>query len=827
MPEGRNDMVKADTTAGHSPMVSFQKSLTTAREWGGPLVLGVTAVLSQVVLLRETAASFHGNELSFGIFLGSWLFWSSLGTLLGGRLLDRFHSGLPVCVVLLNVVSWLVPLTLVLARSSRVLWGLRTGEVASLTQIMALSFLILAPLCLVLGAVFPSVVRLMGNLRRKTRSTGGSDEAVSWVNRVYIRETLGFIIGGLLFNYVLVAAVGPWFVISLVSVLNVTSAWWLLIGVGERRFSRALIALLVCSSLLCLALVGLTGTGHLEQWTQSIRWQDFTLVKTRESQYGTLTVTAHEKQKSFFENGILVATVPAPSTNEPFFHLPLLLHPAPRHVLVVGGGIAGGLREVLKHPVESLDYVCLDPQLVRLVMEFVPEVDRQAVEDKRVTCYFEDGCRHIRRSSQLPAERRKRYDLVFLALPDPSTAFINRGYSMEFFTAVKQVLEPDGILILELSFSETYVGTEMRKLNGSIYRTLRQVFPTVQPVPEYTMLWMASPSKGTLVLDSNAATRRYLQRGIQTEYLETAMVQHKLDRFRIADRLNFLLSGVDRLFVSPDPLAEALSAWDNDDSIPLNRDFHPVSYYLQLLLSTSAFSRKAGALLAVFARTRLWHIVCFLMAIFTILAVVIAVRKRSSETIVVPVVLLSNGLTAMIIEVLLLFGFQVVTGYVFGQVAFIITLFMAGLAVGSAFSNRVLVARQKPRIFLLSIETVLAVFSVVLFPVLVWCSRLTGPWTGVMVKGLFALLILAAGVLDGLEFPLGSALLAGKIQKPGSLAGTAYGADLAGSFLGALLVASFCLPVLGLAGTCLVLCALKCGSILLLTVSLWKKKREE
>ena len=452
-------MVKADTTAGHSPMVSFQKSLTTAREWGGPLVLGVTAVLSQVVLLRETAASFHGNELSFGIFLGSWLFWSSLGTLLGGRLLDRFHSGLPVCVVLLNVVSWLVPLTLVLARSSRVLWGLRTGEVASLTQIMALSFLILAPLCLVLGAVFPSVVRLMGNLRRKTRSTGGSDEAVSWVNRVYIRETLGFIIGGLLFNYVLVAAVGPWFVISLVSVLNVTSAWWLLIGVGERRFSRALIALLVCSSLLCLALVGLTGTGHLEQWTQSIRWQDFTLVKTRESQYGTLTVTAHEKQKSFFENGILVATVPAPSTNEPFFHLPLLLHPAPRHVLVVGGGIAGGLREVLKHPVESLDYVCLDPQLVRLVMEFVPEVDRQAVEDKRVTCYFEDGCRHIRRSSQLPAERRKRYDLVFLALPDPSTAFINRGYSMEFFTAVKQVLEPDGILMLDLAFSETNVGT--------------------------------------------------------------------------------------------------------------------------------------------------------------------------------------------------------------------------------------------------------------------------------------------------------------------------------------------------------------------------------
>ena len=46
-----------------------------------PFLLGFLAASFQVYLLREFAAEFYGNELIFGLFLGSWLLWGGLGSL--------------------------------------------------------------------------------------------------------------------------------------------------------------------------------------------------------------------------------------------------------------------------------------------------------------------------------------------------------------------------------------------------------------------------------------------------------------------------------------------------------------------------------------------------------------------------------------------------------------------------------------------------------------------------------------------------------------------------------------------------------------------------
>ena len=47
--------------------------------------------------------------------------------------------------------------------------------------------------------------------------------------------------------------------------------------------------------------------------------------------------------------------------------------PAPRRVLLIGGGVNGSIAEALKHPtVERIDYVELDPALIDMARQFFP-----------------------------------------------------------------------------------------------------------------------------------------------------------------------------------------------------------------------------------------------------------------------------------------------------------------------------------------------------------------------------------------------------------------------------------------------------------------------
>src|ERR1039458_278574 len=43
---------------------------------------GFSAVLGQIVRMRELIVFFSGNEVSLGIMLAAWLFWTAIGSIL-------------------------------------------------------------------------------------------------------------------------------------------------------------------------------------------------------------------------------------------------------------------------------------------------------------------------------------------------------------------------------------------------------------------------------------------------------------------------------------------------------------------------------------------------------------------------------------------------------------------------------------------------------------------------------------------------------------------------------------------------------------------------
>src|ERR1035441_944913 len=49
-------------------------------------LVGFSAVIGQIVLMRELIVVFSGNEMSLGIMLATWLFWTAAGCSLSGFL---------------------------------------------------------------------------------------------------------------------------------------------------------------------------------------------------------------------------------------------------------------------------------------------------------------------------------------------------------------------------------------------------------------------------------------------------------------------------------------------------------------------------------------------------------------------------------------------------------------------------------------------------------------------------------------------------------------------------------------------------------------------
>ncbi len=75
-------------------------------------------------------------------------------------------------------------------------------------------------------------------------------------------------------------------------------------------------------------------------------------------------------------------------------HVPLFTHPNPKHVLVVGGGDGGVIREVLKHPsVEKATLVKLMVKSLSIRKNIF--LDCRSLDDARVEVQVDDGFMHI------------------------------------------------------------------------------------------------------------------------------------------------------------------------------------------------------------------------------------------------------------------------------------------------------------------------------------------------------------------------------------------------------------------------------------------------
>lgn len=134
--------------------------------------------------------------------------------------------------------------------------------------------------------------------------------------------------------------------------------------------------------------------------------------------------------------------------NEMMAHLPLMQHPNPKRVLVIGGGDGYVVNEVLKHEsVQRVDHVDLDVDVIEVCKRMFPW--GAVWDDPRVTLHIQDG------AAFLDGVADGTYDVIIQDSSDPWTydEFQERVelpssvlYSVEHFANLHRVLKPDGVL---------------------------------------------------------------------------------------------------------------------------------------------------------------------------------------------------------------------------------------------------------------------------------------------------------------------------------------------------------------------------------------------
>jgi spermidine synthase len=170
--------------------------------------------------------------------------------------------------------------------------------------------------------------------------------------------------------------------------------------------------------------------------------------------------------------------------HEMLTHLPLVTHPAPRRVLIIGGGDGGTLEETLKHPVDHATMVEIDREVVTVCRRFLPAISGGAFDDARTELRIDNGIKFVQTT-------RERFDVILVDSTDPKGPGLAL-FSPEFYAACRRVLNPDGLLVAQ-SGSLLF----QRDLTEMVRRHLHTAFPLVgtywAPVPAYPgVLWSFS-----------------------------------------------------------------------------------------------------------------------------------------------------------------------------------------------------------------------------------------------------------------------------------------------------------------------------------------------
>jgi spermidine synthase len=496
---------------------------------------GFAAMTYQVAWTRVITLSIGSVTYSFPLIVGAFIGGLALGAAALGRLGDKPRWAVPLligCQLGISVVAATTIVTLADLPIRMTLSVLRHSDSFAALQLAkfgAVFAIVFAPTFL-MGGMLPLAVRLIAG-----RGEGGVGAAVG---RAYASNTLGTIIGSFVAGFVLVPTLGMQTTIAVAVCVNAVVAAMLLLASGllspPLRFAAAaIVAVLIpaaafwspgwdrqvlTSAPYLHAPLYADGPSASEDDVRDFLAKKATIVFYREDVATTVTVLNDGRTRYLYAGGKLDALSRSPSQAQ-LGHLPMLLHPDPKRVLVIGLGSSETLASVLRHSGDfEVDCVEISPAVVEAAGSFFQR-DRRPLEDSRLDLRIGDGRVHV-------AMTDRKYDVIISQPGNPWMAGASALFTQEFFQQVKDHLEPGGVASVWLQgFSASPESVD------ALIGTFTSVF-------EHADLW-DTRVKGDFILTGYESPMTFDLIAIDDQ-LQDAAVGRGLERYSVGDAADVL-----------------------------------------------------------------------------------------------------------------------------------------------------------------------------------------------------------------------------------------------------------------------------------------------
>jgi spermidine synthase len=467
------------------------------------------------------------------------------------------------------------------------------------------------------------------------------------------------------------------------------------------------------------------------------------MVEYLESPYGRIVITKEGSQNTFWESGLPLYSNENIMESEEKIHYPLSQLKNVGDIMIVSGGLGETLDEASKYKPSRIDYVELDPYLTAAA-------EKLGILKKKpfLEVINSDARSYLKKAG-------KKYDAIIINLPDPDTFQINRFFTDEFLTMAKRHLNTGGVLSFSLEYSENYISRVRRQKLSSMYNTASGHFRNVKILPGGKAYFICSD--GAVSLDIPALLK---EKNITTTYIEGF---YKGDVTE--DRIKRIQSSIDR----------------GED---INLDFRPKMINIVLQDWFSRYDMSP------------W---LFIFAVAVVCSIYLFFIKKEEY------ILFSTGMAVMGIEMLIIFTFQVIYGYIYLKIGAIVTAFLLGLLpgalLGKAWKGKKTSGLAASEIMLLCL----------LFVFLGWSMFLRQEISQVY----FFIYCFMFSFCCGFQFPVVTGMLG---EKSHPLAGS-LAADFAGAAIGSILVGAFIIPSLGIQTAIIFLILIKMSSSLIMLFS--------
>jgi len=537
-------------------------------------ISGATAMTYELVWIRMFAVTLGGSTYSFTLMLSAFITGIALGSLTVG-LIRQLRSNpilwfgiseLAIALAIVGSIPMYERLPWIFWKWSSLLqWSMETVGLHNLMK-YSLCFLVMLIPTFFFGMTLPLAIKAV------TRPDEGIGRDTGFV---YGANTFGTLAGSLLTGLVLIPSMGLRASLHVALIGNLLVAALMIIYSGtRRRWTLATVgSIVVLGTMLAnppwnpVAMV--KGTFRLrggapDTWgAYLVSLEDCKVLFADEDGSANVAVTVSPTGPQLVMDTILLINGKPDGTawsdmvtQKLVAQIPLMFHPHPEEVLIVGLGTGASAGAALTHPSVRVDCVEISPAVAN-ALRYFDGVNYSVRKNPRFKLIIEDA-------RTLVAMTPKKYDVIVNEPTNPWVAGVGNLFTLEYFQSLDRILKPDGLASIWLQ------GYEMSDdLVQMVARTVRCVFPYVCVFAAGNNDYILLVSRKPLNPDFEAMERLMQIKSVRADFMNISI-----------DSLAALLS---RQMLSAKTFDQCIGSGPlNTDDLPLLEYKAPVAHYLDL-----------------------------------------------------------------------------------------------------------------------------------------------------------------------------------------------------------------------------------------------------